>query len=127
MPVLNQLPSDVDLAFVAGDTFRMRVRVVNPTTGLPVLLDGHTFCSEIAKLPERSIVAQFTVTPDPDAPAEAVIMTLSKTETAALPGLGDGTVFKGIWDLEVTFPDGDIRTVAKGDITCEIDVSNCAV
>ena len=67
------------------------------------------------------------MSPDPDNPNEAVILTLSKTETAVLPGMGDGSVFNGVWDLEVTFPNKDVRTVASGAVTCRIDVSNPAV
>lgn len=126
MANLTQLPSDVDLSFVAGDTFRVRVRVIDPETSDAVTLDEYQFCAEIANDPVRAIVAQFDVSPDPDNPNEAVILTLSKTETAALPGMDDGTVFKGVWDLEVTFPNGDVRTVASGSVTCTIDISNCS-
>lgn len=125
MANLTQLPSDIDLSFVAGDTFRIRIRVVSPDTGEPEALDTYEFCAEIAKLPERTIVAQFAVAPDPDAPTEAVILSLPPSETAALPGLGDGSEFSGVWDLEVKFPNGDIRTVASGTVRCVIDVSNC--
>lgn len=125
MANLTQLPSDIDLSFVAGDTFRIRVRVVSPDTGEPEPLATYEFCAEIAKLPERTIVAQFTVAPDPDAPTEAVVLTLTSAETAALPGMGDGAEFSGVWDLEVKFPNGDIRTVASGTVRCIIDVSNC--
>ena len=133
MAMLSQLPSEVNLAFVAGDTFRIRVRVVDPTTSLPIditdpdgagPLSAYGFCAEIAKLPERSIVAAFTIVPDPDAPAEAVVLTLPPSETKVLPALGNGSEFSGIWDLEVTFPNGDIRTVAKGTVSCVIDVSD---
>jgi hypothetical protein len=127
MANLTQLPSQVDLSFVAGDTFRIRVRVVTPGTGEPVPLDAYEFCAEIGKDPTREIVAQFTVEVDPEAPTEAVILTLTPSETAALPGMGNGTVFNGLWDLEVKFPNGDVRTVAAGKVTCYIDVSNCEV
>jgi hypothetical protein len=126
MATLTQLPDDVDLSFVAGDTFRIRVRVVDPSAGTPLPLTQYEFVAEIARNPDRAIVAQFTVAPDPDNPTLAVILTLTPAETAALPGMGDGKQFSGIWDLEVTFPNDDVRTVAKGTVTCVLDVSNAA-
>lgn len=127
MATLNQLPSDVDLAFVAGDTFRIRVRVLDPADSSAEDLTAYKFCAEIAHLPDRAIVSQFAISADPDAPATSVILTLSSSETAALPGMGDGKTFNGIWDLEVTFPNNDVRTVAAGSVVCGIDVSHCIV
>jgi len=131
MATLSQLPDQVDLAFVAGDTFRVRVRVLDPNTDNPLPLTEYGFLAEIAKLPERAVVAEFDVTPDPNNASTAVILSLSSTETAVLPSMGDGQQFTGIWDLEVTFPpdagqpagSGDVRTVAKGTVTCVLDVS----
>jgi hypothetical protein len=125
MATLSQLPDQVDLSFVAGDTFRIRVRVVDPTSGSAVPLSDYLFCAEIAQLPDRAVVAQFEVTPDMAPPVNtAVILTLPPSETSALPGMGNGQVFDGIWDLEVTFPNDDVRTVAKGTVNCVLDVSN---
>jgi hypothetical protein len=124
MASLSQLPDVVDLSFVAGDTFRIRIRVVDPDTANALPLTEYEFQAQVAKLSDRVAVADFVTTPDPDFPNEAVILSLSPTETATLPAQGDGSEFKGIWDLEVTFPNGDIRTVAKGDVLCVIDVTN---
>jgi hypothetical protein len=130
MATLSQLPDEVDLSFVAGDTFRVRVRVLNPNLeDAAVDLAGYGFLAEIAKLPERAVVAEFEVAPDPDNPDTAVVLSLSSDDTAVLPGMGSGQEFNGIWDLEVTFPPapgqtvGDVRTVAKGTVTCVVDVS----
>jgi hypothetical protein len=130
MAELTQLPDVVDIKFVAGDTFRIRVRVINPADGDPLPLTEYGFRAQIAKETDRTIVAEFDVTPDPDAPAEAVVLTLPPADTAVLPGMGNGNEFIGKWDLEVTFPphsgqaQGDIRTVAKGSVSCFIDVTN---
>src|SRR4051812_44067471 len=125
MATLTQLPDPLDLSFVAGDTFRIRVRVIAQDTGDPEALAEYTFCAEIAQNPDRAIVAQFEVAPDPDNPTTGVVLTLTPTETASLPGMGTGAEFHGIWDLEVKFPSGDVRTVVKGTVTCILDVSNC--
>jgi hypothetical protein len=127
MASLSQLPDVVDLSFVAGDTFRIRIRVVDPDTANALPLTEYEFQAEVAKFTDRSVVAEFTATPDPDYPTSAVILSLPPTETAKLPDLGTGSEFKGIWDLEVTFPNGDVRTVAKGDVLCVLDVTNSGV
>ena len=127
MATLTQLPDVVDLSFVAGDTFKIRVRVLDPNTEEPepLPLEDYEFCAEIVKTPERTPAATFAIAPDPDSPTDAVVLTLSSDETAPLPGMGDGQEFKGVWDLEVKFPSGDVRTVVKGSVTCIIDVSRC--
>jgi hypothetical protein len=124
MASLSQLPDVVDLSFVAGDTFRIRLRVVDPDDASAKTLDEYEFQAEIAKTSDRAVVAEFTATPDPDNPTTAVILSLPPSETAELPAQGTGSEFRGIWDLEVTFPNGDVRTVAKGDVLCVIDVTN---
>ena len=143
MAQLTQLPDDVDLAFVAGDTNRIRVRVItpadnppimiNPTPGTPGEPGEYTFCAQIEKDPERTPAGECTITVDPDNPTSAVILTLSPTETDLIFSTrGGDEVFKGVWDLEVRFPasagqtSGDIRTVAKGSVLCYDDVSRCA-
>lgn len=125
MATLTQLPDVVDLSFVAGDTFRIRVRVTNPNEVEPEPLAGYEFCAQIVKDSDRSPAADFEIEPDPDSPLDAVRLTLPPSETAPLPGLGDGKEFKGVWDLEVKFPSGDVRTVVKGSVTCVLDVSTC--
>jgi hypothetical protein len=124
MATLTQLPDDVDLAFVAGDTFRMRVRVIDPATTNPLPLSSYRFCAEVAQA-DRKVVTQFVITQDPEDLAHSVILTLPPSETAVLPNMGNGAEFRGLWDLEVRFPNNDVRTVAKGSVTCVIDVSNC--
>src|SRR3954447_18635462 len=106
MATLSQLPDDVDLYFVAGDTFRIRVRVIDPTDGtaLPINPDTgasgepgeYAFRAQIAKDPERTFAAEFAITADPEAPTSAVVLTLPPSETAVLPSLGNGTEFKGM-------------------------------
>lgn len=138
MAELVQLPDEVNLSFVAGDTFRIRIRVIDPTTSQaqPINPDAdqilgetgeYNFCAEIAQDPDHDkIVSAFTITPDPANLSTAVILTLPPSETAALPFIeGANGTFRGAWDLEVKFPNGDIRTVAQGSVSCVADISNC--
>ena len=127
MATLSQLPDIVDLNFVAGDTFRIRVRVIDPATTEPIPLDGYTIAAWIAKADGSANVADFDVAPDPDPDSDALILTLPKDETAALLSVGGGVEFAGKWDLEVTFPNGDVRTVAKGSVHCYDDITHSGV
>ena len=123
MATLSQLPDVVDLSFVAGDTFRIRIRVIDPNSTELLPLTAYEFQAEIAKL-DRTVVAEFEAVPDPESDDTAVILSLPPSVTATLPDFGTGTEFKGIWDLEVTFPNNDIRTVATGGVLCVLDVTN---
>jgi hypothetical protein len=127
MATLSQLPSPVDLSFVAGDTFRVRVRVIDPATSDPLPLSEYEFRAQIGKDPERTIVATFDVGVDPENPTNAVVLSLPPSETKMLPSAGNGTEFKGMWDLEVQFPNGDIRTVAKGSVLCFLDITHTVI
>ena len=129
MATLSQLPDIVDLKFVAGDTFRIRVRVIDPATTEPVPLTGYNIAAWIAKSDGSTNVADFDVAPDPDPESDALILTLPKDETEALfVARPSGTSeFTGKWDLEVTFPNGDVRTVAKGSVTCYDDITHSGV
>ena len=130
MPQLTQLPDDVDLSFVAGDTFRIRIRVIDPATSTALTLDDYEFHAEIARESDHTVIGGFNVAPDLDNPDTAIVLTLPPSETAALISAGDGEVFRGIWDLQVTFPSpdggvtpGDVRTVAKGAVLCYADIT----
>jgi hypothetical protein len=50
-------------------------------------------------------------------PPNAITVTLAAADSAALPGLVG-------WDLQLTFPDGSVRTVAAGPITVTADVTD---
>jgi hypothetical protein len=133
MAQLTQLPDVVDLSFVSGDTFRIRVRVIDPGTQQP--LTTLTSANIEAWIAHEGAgggnVADFAKTDDPA--TSSVILTLSPKETefifsARLPITAE--TFKGRWDLEVTFPPvapaivGDVRTVAKGSVTVFDDITN---
>ena len=126
MATLSQLPDTVDLSFVAGDTFRIRVRVIDPSTTEPISLDGYSIAAWIAKEDGKTNVADFDVAPDPDPESDALILTLPSDETELLyvARPAGATEFSGKWDLEVTFPNGDVRTVAKGDVHCYDDITH---
>jgi hypothetical protein len=130
MAQLTQLPDVVDLSFVSGDTFRIRVRVINPTSQQPETLATYGIAAWIAKEDGHTNVSDFEVTRDAD--GVSVILTLSPKETSYIfemrPNGSDE--FKGKWDLEVTFPPvepaltGDVRTVAKGSVTVVDDITH---
>lgn len=140
MATLSQLPDVVDLDFVAGDTFKIRVRIVDPSAGTPQDLGSYQIRADIKKsYTDSAVVGGFAVlkgngtplydekeTPTSVIPAgnTEVILYLSPAETMGLLAVSSTpNEFQGVWDLEVTFANGDVRTVAKGAVSCYIDVT----
>lgn len=130
MAQLVQLPDVVDLAFVAGDTFRIRVRVIDPADNNPEALAAYLIEAWIAKEDGHTNVADFDVVKQAD--GFSAILTLSPKETEMIfeTRAAGADEFRGKWDLEVTFPpvppalEGDVRTVAKGSVTIYDDITN---
>jgi hypothetical protein len=143
MASLSQLPDVVDLAFVAGDTFKIRVRIVDPAQTGPTDLGGYKITADIKKsYSDAGAIGGFDVlladgTPlyDDESPSVAipegtteVILVLPPTETMGLlVSAAPASQFTGVWDLEVTFENGDVRTVAKGTVSCYLDITKSGV
>jgi hypothetical protein len=127
MATLSQLPDTVDLSFVAGDTFRIRIRVIDPATTEPLPLDDYEIDAWIAKEDGKTNIADFDVSADPDGVALILTLTPRETELLYVARPVGATEFTGKWDLEVTFPNGDVRTVAKGSVRCVDDITNSGV
>src|SRR3954469_25229187 len=104
MAQLTQLPDVVDLSFVAGDTFRIRVRVIDPADNNPEALAAYVIAAWIAKEDGHTNVADFEVVKQAD--GLSAILTLSPKETEMIfeARAAGAEEFRGKWDLEVTFP-----------------------
>jgi hypothetical protein len=144
MASLSQLPDVVDLSFVAGDTFKIRVRIIDPTQTGPTDLGGYKITADIKKsYTDAGAIGGFDVytsdgtlidpntnpAADPDTliplGTTEILLVLSPVETwGLLASAGGANEFHGVWDLEVTFANGDVRTVAKGQVNCFLDVTN---
>jgi hypothetical protein len=101
-----------NLTLYAGDTFDMTFCLKQKGTGLPVDLTG---C--VPKAQVRTSAQDSTVMAEIDADIMVqsgagigkVILHLTPTQTA--------TMTNGVWDVQLTWPDGSIKTYLNGSVT----------
>jgi hypothetical protein len=123
--VLKQTPERFDIRMTSGDDLWIRIAVRKDTDNDPdtppeiQVLDDYEFAAAVADLADVQ-VAEFQVQPDPDDPTHKVLLHLPAEATlpSAITFSGRRRVFLGNWDLQVTFPSGDVRTVAGGAFCC---------
>lgn len=102
------LKSDHDavrLAFVAvrGDYFRQELRF-RDADGDPVKWDGYTAKSQLRRSPDSAeVIVEFDI----EFPADGVLVMSAADEVMA-------AARSGRWDLEITNPAGEPRTVLAG-------------
>lgn len=114
------VPGKLDLTIYRGDTYklplRLRERNTNGTAGAPLDLTGCTIKAQARTDEDGSTpLASFTVTPDADPTTGLFTLSLTVVQTKALRG--------GVWDVEVTWPDGTVSTYLKGKVTVLKDVT----
>lgn len=114
------LPASRNLTIYAGDTFEMSVRLREKTVdglpGNPVNLAGCTPKSQIRATEDSStVIAEFSCALDTDPTTGIINVSLAASTTATLVG--------GVWDLQLTFPDGKIRTYVKGNVSVQKEVT----
>jgi hypothetical protein len=111
------VPGKYDLDIYRGDTFRQVVVLWGDDAKTqPVDLAGATVAAEIRDKAMGKVLATFgcTVTPP---------NTIEIGLAAAVSGTLTG---KGVWDLQVTFPGGDVRTFLAGAVKITTDVTDSA-
>jgi len=114
------IPVSRNLTLYQGDTysFTFRLRDLSPQgdPGNYVDLTGVTAKAQIRQSETTSAVAaEFTATIPDQTVAEdtgRVVLSLTPAETAAL----NLTNNAGVWDVQLTFPDGTIKTYLRGAI-----------
>lgn len=114
------LPATRDLTIYKGDTFTMQVRLrqktVDGLAGASVDLTGATPKAQVrTDYDAPAVLADFTCTLAP-ATSGIIQLELSAAQTA--------TFTTGVWDLQVTFPDGRIRTYVTGTVTTQKEVTH---
>lgn len=114
------LPQDYDLSIYRGDTFtlttRFREKTVDGQAGNVVDLTGAAGKAQVRASDDDTVVlAEMTVTIDAD---NYVTLELTPTQTGALPA----GVF-GVWDFQMTFADGRVRTYLRGSVTGSKDTT----
>lgn len=88
--------------FVRGDTWRMRCRITVKATGLPLPLAGATFLAQVRQNPDSSTVLATIAVAGPDED-DWLDLSLTAAQTATL-------FTKNVFDLQITFPSGDVKT-----------------
>jgi hypothetical protein len=118
------LPADEPLELYRGDTRLWEMHLADDpvppaTVGLPIDLTGYEFLAEIrvSADPDATLMASFAI--DVVDPANGIITrTLTATEAAKLtPG-------SARHDLQLTDPDGKVRTWLAGRVKVRGDVSH---
>jgi hypothetical protein len=106
-------PGIYNLVLYRGDSYGWRFRVwQDKDRTLPTDLSGSTAAAQIRNAPGGAIVVNMDV--DIEEP-NIVNVRLTAAQSEALPP-------GGAWDLEIT-TDTNVRTVVKGDVTVQADVT----
>lgn len=114
-------PATYDLTIYQGDTFRLplRLRTQNPdgTFGDYIDLTGSTVKAQVrATTFATDVLAEFTAELLDQTVVDtkgSVLLSLDPTTTAGL--LTNGA--PGVWDVQITFADGSVKTYLRGSVT----------
>lgn len=108
-------PGSLPLALYRGDSYSWRfVLWADAGKTIPADLAGVVAKAEIRDKPAGSNLTALTCaieTPN------AILVTLDATLSARLPA-------KGVWDLQLTYPEGAVATVLAGAVTVAADVTD---
>ena len=110
--LITVLPAPVDLDLYAGDDFILTL-VVSTSSGQPANLEGETARSQIR---ERATSPDVEAEFDCSIENNVIIMHLISEDSQEL-------VPSSVWDVEVEYSTGHIRTMAAGNITVTPDVT----
>jgi hypothetical protein len=112
-------PASLPLDFYRGDSQRLQVRLwsqvpSNGTPGIPYDLTGITAKSEIRDRPAGTNITEM-----------ACIITLPNIIDIYLaPADSHKLPAKGVWDLQLTYGSGDVKTPLAGPVTVTPDVTD---
>lgn len=122
-------PARVDLALYAGDGAELKI-----TPGVDALVNG-AWIAQVRTSPDSDDVdVAWTIgdVQDGGAAADYRVISLTGTNTGTLAGLGVPvqdtslgllTRYSGWWDVQATPAGGQPKTLARGSITVDKDVS----
>lgn len=118
-------PVPYNVTFVQGDTYRLRLRFKDDA-GDAIDITDWVFNAQVrANYDDTAVMGQFTYDIEDQTQAETkgyVTLVLTDDQTTDIPVavLPDPS---GYFDVEVTFPDGDVRTYVSGKVTAKAQVS----
>jgi hypothetical protein len=109
-------PGKFALAIYRGDSYRWQFKLWSDAAKTqPVDLTGVEVKAEIRDKAAGKVLGAMTC--DVTVP-NIIDASLSATDTAALKS--------GVWDLQLTYPGGDVGTVLAGAVTVTVDVTDSA-
>ena len=108
-------PGKYDLTLYRGDTFELPFVLWEDEAKLtPVDLTDAIVKAEFRDKSGGLTVVAFTC-----------VVTLPNTITVSMTSaMWVGAPSGGVWDLQLTFPDGEVRTVIAGKVTVTADVTD---
>lgn len=112
-------PSNYPLKIYRGDTYRWRYTLWADTAKTqPVDLTGAAVTAEIRDKPGGALLTSLAcVVTLPN----IIDATLTATASAGLPADG------GNWDMQLTYPSGDVSTIISGRVEVTADVTGSAL
>lgn len=122
MATSAELPGNVALVGVAGDTLTRLITVSDPQYAAGCTWTGHVALTREQATPDTT----WTITPDA---AGGATITLTADQTRQLielvaPATGSKTrQYVGVYDIQIQRPDGWVRTLLQGTLTLSQDVT----
>lgn len=110
------MPGTYDLGLYRGDTSSWKFRLwSDKAKTIPLNLDGVVAKAEYRDVPGGTVLITFDC---------SILLpnTVSMDLTSTM--WDDVAVQDGVWDLELTFPDGAVKTPVAGDVVVTPDVTN---
>jgi hypothetical protein len=111
------MPSQFDISVYRGDTWRQQITLwADAAKTQPVDLTGATVKAEVRDKAMGKLLFSFACT-----------VTLPNIVEVGLDAAVSGALTgKGVWDLQVTFSGGDVRTFLVGAVKVVADVTDSA-
>jgi hypothetical protein len=108
-------PGSFNLKLYRGDSYTWRFVMWSDTAKtIPADLVGVVPRAEIRDKPGGALVVPLVCTVEPP---NTVLAILSAAASSTLP-------LQGSWDLQLTYPDGEVATVVAGSVGVTADVTN---
>jgi hypothetical protein len=115
-PTPPGLPGQFPLVIYHGDSYNWEFRLWSDAAKtIPIDLTGVTAKSEIRDQSGGSVIVPLTCT-----------ITVPNIINAALIAVNSQslTISSGVWDLQLTYPDGSVTTILAGPVSVTADVTD---
>lgn len=123
MAVLQSIPETLDWTWYVGDTEPEKFTV---TGEQPIDLTDHVIAAQARVSAKDQVVAATAIITNPvgyDITIGEFAVSWDEAELRALVDAATGDRWIGVWDLQITKPDGSVRTRVRGIFTAILDVT----